>query len=262
MTSNPVKNGRSRRRKTIHDWKEEMKSILALVLGCMIVTPTPTTIEPSPASIVKVTFTNNGEMIGKMIYTGADGGAASNPAKYWSLLSDAPEAAYEVHIDANEADKKTATIKGDISVSVEIRNKYSMGTTKTESLKLVRDDIDSDQWYIPEEELKRVQPTVARVLIVEEGTYRNGISKTNAIDVRDESKINQLLTMFPRCLRRPESSISGGWKAGHRLHYFLYNGEVVSVTVSLNENAAHWSCGQGDFKTQGDFLALMEELNN
>ena len=240
-----------------------MKLIVALVVGCVIVSmgANTSTTDPSTASIVKVTFKQDGELIARMIYTGPDGGPASNPAKYWSLLPKAPESAYEVAIEPDEDSAKKATLKGDITVSVEIRNQFTMGTTRTDKLVLWRDDVDSDLWYIPDVELKRIQPTVSKILIVEEGVFRDGVSKTSAIYVKDDSKIDQLLTMFPECLHRPQGSAAAGWEAGHRVYFFLANGDVVPVTVSINGDAAHWSSGNGDHKTKGDFLSLVEELS-
>lgn len=239
-----------------------MKFVIALVLGCLVASSTAktSTSEPMAASIVKVTFKQDGEVIAKMVYTGPDGGPASNPTKYWSLLQQAPESAYEVQIEPDEDSAKKATLRGDISVSVEIRNQFTMGTTRTDKLTLWRDDVDSDHWYIPDVELKRIQPTVSKILIVEEGTFRDGICKTNAIYVKDDSKIDQLLAMFPACLHRPEGGAASGWEAGHRLYFFLANGEVIPVTVSINGGAARWSSGTGDHKTRGDFLKFIEEL--
>lgn len=190
-----------------------MKTMIALALGCMIVSsgttsaePDPLLTEPNTASIVKVTFKQDGKLIAEMVYTGPDGGPASNPAKYWSLLSQAPDSAYDVDIQADEQLKKKATLEGDITVSVQIRNKYSMGTTKTEKLILWRDDVDSDRWYIPDVELNRIQPTVSQVLIVKEGVYRDGVSNTSAIYVNDDTRIDELLALFPKCLHRPEGT--------------------------------------------------------
>jgi hypothetical protein len=92
-----------------------------------------------------------------MVYTGPDGGPDSNPAAYWALLGKAPESAYEVKITPDKAGGKTATLKGDIEVSVEIRNKFDMGIVKANELKLVRDDGHSERWYLPADELKRIQ---------------------------------------------------------------------------------------------------------
>lgn len=109
------------------------------------------------ASIVKSTYTLDGEPVALMVYTGANGGRQSDPGPYWKLLGKAPERAYEVKIEADKAGGRTATLKGEIEVSVQIRNKISMGTVKTDTLTLVRDDGGSNRWYLPAKELKRLE---------------------------------------------------------------------------------------------------------
>ena len=134
-----------------------MKLAIALLLGCLIAS---VAIPTNAASIVKATYNHDGDAIALMIYTGPDGGPNSDPAEYWALLGKAPESAYDVKIKPDEAGGKTATLKGEIRVSVEIRNKFSMGTVKVDELTLKRDDGESIRWYIPTEELKRIQALV------------------------------------------------------------------------------------------------------
>lgn len=108
------------------------------------------------SSIVKATYKLDGEDIALMVCTGSDGGPNSDHNQYWSLLGKTPEAAYSVKIKPDESGGKTATLKGKISVSVEIRNKFNMGTATTDHLSLVRNDPESTHWYLPADELKRL----------------------------------------------------------------------------------------------------------
>lgn len=108
------------------------------------------------ASIVKAAYSHNGEQVALMIYTGSDGGPTSDREGYWKLLGKAPESASKVKIKPDKADGKTATLKGDVSVSVEIRNKFNMGVAKTDKLTLVRENTEFTRWYIPAKELKRI----------------------------------------------------------------------------------------------------------
>lgn len=108
------------------------------------------------ASIVKATYSHKDNKVAQMIYSGSDGGPNSDRAGYWKLLGKAPANAYDVKIKPDEAGGKVATLAGDIRISVEIRNTFSMGTVKTDKLTLVRDDADSTKWYIPARELTRI----------------------------------------------------------------------------------------------------------
>lgn len=134
-----------------------MKFAVAFLLGCLIAFAPDMT---QAAAIVKATYSQDGEEIASMVYTGPDGRPRSDPAMYWELLGKAPEITSDVKIEPDMKDGKTATLKGDIVVSVEIRNRYSMGTVKTDELKLVRDDDHSKKWYMPAEELKRIRALV------------------------------------------------------------------------------------------------------
>lgn len=109
------------------------------------------------ASIVTATYSIDGNAIAQATYTGEDGGANSDPEPYWDLLGKAPERIYEVKIKPDQKDATTATLKGKINIEVKIRNKFSMGTVTTDSLTLVRDNADSDRWYLPAEELNRLK---------------------------------------------------------------------------------------------------------
>ncbi len=135
-----------------------MKLTIALLAGCLMAMAPG---GANAASIVKATYIQNGKLVALMVYTGEDGGPNSDPAKYWTLLGDAPDAAYEVAIVADTDGGQIATLKGEIEVSVEIRNKFSMGTAKTKTLKLVRKDGETEGWYLPEDELKRVLAILA-----------------------------------------------------------------------------------------------------
>jgi hypothetical protein len=112
------------------------------------------------ASIVKATYSRDGDAIALMIYTGPDGGPHSDPAQYWALLGKAPESAYDVKIKPDTAGGKIATLKGEIKVTVEIRNKFSMGAVEVKELTLKRDGGDSTKWYVPTKELKRIQALI------------------------------------------------------------------------------------------------------
>lgn len=133
--------------------KIKINPITAVVIAAFtIVSAVPS----HAASIVKATYSQDGNKIAEMVYTGSDGGPNSNRAGYWKLLGKAPGGAYDVKVKPDKANGKTATLRGDITVSVEIRNKFNMGIAKTDKLELVRDDIDSTRWYIPVNELKRI----------------------------------------------------------------------------------------------------------
>ena len=136
-----------------------MKLAVVLVLGCLFACAPEMT---RAASIVKATYSQDGETIGQMIYTGPDGGPRSDPAKYWALLGKAPEITSAVKIEPDKEGGRTATLKGDIEISVEIRNQFNMGTVQTDMLSLVRDDGRSDAWYIPAKELERIQALLLR----------------------------------------------------------------------------------------------------
>ena len=123
-----------------------------LVAGLLAFTPSLTL----AASIVKVIYSHNGDAIAQTIYTGPDGGPNSDPAKYWALLGKAPQIVSQAKIKPDTAGGKTATLKGDIKVSVTIRNQFSMGIVATDKLTLIRNDKHSNKWYIPREEQKRI----------------------------------------------------------------------------------------------------------
>jgi hypothetical protein len=146
-----------------------MKHAVALLLACLIAS---TAIPTHAASIVKAKYSHDGDAIALMIYTGPDGGPNSDPAAYWALLGKAPESAYEVKIKPDKAGGKTATLKGEIKVSVEIRNKFSMGTVNVNKLTLIRDDGNSTRWYIPTAELKHIQ-----ALLVEDSSKNDSESE-------------------------------------------------------------------------------------
>ena len=108
------------------------------------------------ASIVRVTYTKGGELLASMIYSGRDGGPGSDPAPYWALVAKSPEIISKVKIKADKPGGKVATLKGKIKVSLTIRNQFNMGTAETDTLTLVRDDADSDRWYLSKKEHKRI----------------------------------------------------------------------------------------------------------
>ena len=111
------------------------------------------------ASIVKVTLKQDGNVISRAIYTGPDGGRTSDPAPYWKLLAQAPQFTSDVAISPDVENGKVATLKGKVEVSIQIRNKFSMGVAKTDSLTLIRKN-DGQGWYLSKEELKRVMKLV------------------------------------------------------------------------------------------------------
>jgi hypothetical protein len=137
--------------------EHQMKHIVAILLGCLIALAPVMT---HAASIVKATYAQDGDTIALMVYTGSDGGPRSDSVRYWALLAKAPERAYRVQIKPDKTGGKTATLKGNITVSVEIRNQFNMGTVKTDRLTLVRDDAKFNKWYIPSEELKRIRALI------------------------------------------------------------------------------------------------------
>ena len=133
--------------------KMMIKPITAVVIAAFTIV---TAIPLQAASIVKATYRQDGNTIALMVYTGSDGGPNSDRASYWKLLGKAPGAAYKVKVKPDKPKGNSATLRGDIRVSVEIRNQFNMGIVKTDKLKLVRDDADSTRWYIPAKELKRI----------------------------------------------------------------------------------------------------------
>jgi len=113
------------------------------------------------AAIVKATFKLDGNVVARTIYSGPDGGRGSDPATYWKLLGRAPMFGRDVVIKPDQANARVATLKGDIEVSIEIRNKFNMGVAKIDTLKLVRDEKkDPEGWHLPQAELKRLMGLV------------------------------------------------------------------------------------------------------
>ena len=129
-----------------------MRFITAILLAGLFML---TTNAPA-ASIVKVTYQLEGDTIALMVYSGPVGGPNSDPAKFWALLSEAPQAAYDVNVKPDQPNGKAATLKGNITVSLQIRNQFSMGKVKTDTLLLQRDD-NTGQWYPTVAELNRLQ---------------------------------------------------------------------------------------------------------
>jgi hypothetical protein len=117
--------------------------------------------DANAASIVKVTYQQDGKLIATMIYTGADGGPSSDRSKYWALL-DSPGRPYDVTIKPDKAGGKVATLKGKLEVAIMIRNKFSMGIAKTDHLQLIRSDASSDAWHLSPAERKRLEALVAK----------------------------------------------------------------------------------------------------
>ena len=112
------------------------------------------------ASFVKVTYKQDGKVVAKSIYSGADGGASTDRSKYWKLLSSTPMFGSDVKIEPDKKGGKVATLKGKIEVSIEIRNKFNKGVAKTDKLELIRKKADSDAWYLSKDELKRLEKLV------------------------------------------------------------------------------------------------------
>ena len=111
----------------------------------------------SGASIVKVDYKKDGELIARTIYSGPDGWSGSDIADYWKLLGRPPMFGRDVVIEPDVAGGNTATLEGEIEVSIEIRNKFNMGVAKTDKLKLIRsNEKKADGWHLSKAELKRV----------------------------------------------------------------------------------------------------------
>ena len=128
------------------------------------------------ASIIKVNYSQKGDSVARMVYTGPDGGSSSDGAIYWNLLGKAPERAYEVKIKPDRSGGKTATLSGEVAVSIQIRNKINMGTAKTDKLTLVRDDAESTKWYLPANELKRLKAIIDKKSAKMEPSLEQGSS--------------------------------------------------------------------------------------
>lgn len=113
------------------------------------------------AAMVETTFKMDGNVVARTIYSGPGGGHGSNPATYWKLLGRTPMFGRDVVIKPDQNNARMATLKGQIEVSIEIRNSIKMGVAKTTTLKLVRDKQDDpDGWYLPKAELKRLMQLV------------------------------------------------------------------------------------------------------
>ena len=137
----------------------EMKHTILIIMGCVIAFAPVMT---RAAAVVEARYSQGGGTVGLMTYSGPDGGADSDPARYWVLLGKAPELASQVKIKPDSEGGKTATLKGDVKISVTIRNQFNMGTVKTDKLTLARDDDHSDNWYIPVKELERIKAPIAK----------------------------------------------------------------------------------------------------
>lgn len=109
------------------------------------------------ASIVKVTYKQDGKVVARSIYSGDPGGATTDREVYWKLLRSTPMFGSEVKIKPAKAGGKVATLEGKIEVSIEIRNKFNKGVAKTDKLTLIRDAADSEAWYLSKAELERLQ---------------------------------------------------------------------------------------------------------
>lgn len=138
-----------------------MKTTIKLLAVFVIVTATNVSADEfHGATNVKVIYTQNGDEVARMVYAGPDSGPEPDQADYWKLLSKAPGGHYGVTFKPDQTDGNTATLTGDIEVSIEIRNHLNMGCAKTEKLKLIRDNADHPGWYLPANELKRVTSLV------------------------------------------------------------------------------------------------------
>ncbi len=136
------------------------KTIVALFLfGLIAVFSTSST---RAASITKGTYIHNGKPVALAVYTGPDGDPKSDASTYWALLGKVPEFVFGVEIKADKPDGKIATLKGNIMVSVEIRNQFNMGVAETDKLTLIRDDADSNKWHLSTAEQKRITALVKK----------------------------------------------------------------------------------------------------
>ena len=154
------------------------------------------------ASIVQVTFKQDGKVIALMTYTGPDGGPDSDPTQYWNLLTKPARFAYDVKINPDEENRTTATLKGKITVSIQIRNKFHMGTAETDELKLTRENAESNKWHFSEKELKRVTALATTgaeekekqkkgsigLYLLEQGKAIRGVTQDEGIQLSESGK--------------------------------------------------------------------------
>lgn len=116
------------------------------------------------ASIVEVLYSQDDQLLARMIYTGRDGGSNSDPANYWKLIGQAPEFSYDVAIKPSSSNSQVAELKGPVTVTLTIRGDISMGIVELKGLSLVRDSSDSDGWYLSKASQERVTQFVGSKL--------------------------------------------------------------------------------------------------
>lgn len=97
-----------------------------------------------------------------MTYTGPDGGANADPTQYWNLLAKPAAFTYNVKVKPDKESGTVATLRGKIAVSIQIRNKYDMGTAAVDALTLTRENAESNKWFFSAKELKRVTRLVGK----------------------------------------------------------------------------------------------------
>ena len=110
------------------------------------------------------------------------------------------------------------------------------------------------------EQPPKISKPVSALIVPEGLVLKDGVGKTEAIRITDPKKLAKLESFFPKYRQRPASDIAGGWDTGYLVYFDFPRGESVRVTVSENEDAAYWTLGRGDFKTQGDFKGFVENL--
>ena len=101
---------------------------------------------------------------------------------------------------------------------------------------------------------------VGALIVIEGLVAADGVGEMKAFCITGREKLSALENFFPDYRKRPSSRRAAGWKAGYRVYFDLSDGETVRIAVSENENAAYWSCGKGDFETNGDFKVFVAGL--
>lgn len=130
------------------------------------------------ASIVQVTYFQNDKPVATGVYTGSAGGANSDPATYWALITRPPEiVSADLSITPDKKNGKVATLKGNIRLSLTIRSSISMGIIELDSLRLVRNDTKSKRWHVPKDEYPRIGNLVKTLKDTITVQYTKGYSR-------------------------------------------------------------------------------------
>lgn len=126
-----------------------MKTLTSILLIGLLLFPTFV----NAASIVKVSYKLDGKEVARATYSAGD---RWSDEKVWSLLKSEPMFTYDVLIKPDEPNGLTATLSGKIQVSIELRNSVDLGTLEFKKLVFQRSGPDSQKWFLPKDELKRV----------------------------------------------------------------------------------------------------------